>query len=228
MLIAEKDPAFAAALLQNMTGKFALQPGEEKKVEEERELRLAATNAFGGTAHPTCLGAQAYQWEDGMQWLIDTSGGLGWGDGTHLLANRWLHRLKTSRSLRQTVLGLPSGVAAGREDEEWIDDLASALNMEPGPTATSHDEAPATAKVANESATAQQPPHVAATSQEGLELEAAISHDKDALAAALVESEVEMEEKEEEEEEVEMEEKEEEEEEVEAVDYDPRRSWCRS
>ena len=155
-LIAEKDPTMAAMLLQNITGKFALLPGEQKKVEEERNMRLAATNVFGGALHPTCLGAQAYQWEDGMQWLIDTSGGMGWDDGKHWLAKRWLHRLKTSRSLRQTALGLPSRVAVGREDDEFLDELQSALNMKSEPTAASHDE--------------RQAPDAAATSQERLEL----------------------------------------------------------
>ena len=155
-LIAEKNPSMAAVWMQNITGKFALLPGEEKEVEEERNLRLAATKFFGGTLHPTCLGAQAYEWEDGMQWLIDTSGGMGWGDGKHWLAKRWLHRLKTSRSLRQTTLGLPSYVAVGRETDEVLDELESALNMKTEPTAASHDE--------------RQAPDAAATSQERLEL----------------------------------------------------------
>ena len=158
-LIAEENPMMAAMRMQNITGKFALLPGEEKEVEEERNLRLAATKFFGGALHPTCLGAQAYEWEDGMQWLIDTSGGMGWDDGKHWLAKRWLHRLKTSRSLRQTALGLPSRVAVGREDDELHDELGSALDMK-----TEHEA-----------------PDAAATSQERLELEAAISHDEGAL-----------------------------------------------
>ena len=132
-LIAAKNTMMAAMLEQNITGKFALLPGEEKAVEEERNLRLAAKNAFEGTLHPTCIGAQAYQWADGMQWLIDTSGGRGGDECTHWLAKRWLHRLKTSRSLRQTVLGLPSCVAVEREGDEMMDELDSALNTRKSP-----------------------------------------------------------------------------------------------
>ncbi len=133
--IAARDPLFAECLRQEASGDFKLLPGEDKLVEEENQLRLAATNAFGHFVHHRIIGAVAFESVSGFQYLLDTG-----KVPKDALAARWMQRLKARPSRRQTILGLPSYVALAREDEDWIQDLASALNVEEEIAATSHDE----------------------------------------------------------------------------------------